>query len=335
MQSHASCRNYRFHRRSRCDESEARAYLGRSRLTNRHGDRTLNLVPNLARDPVSFDAPLARPLRFREAISALHDVVINDLRFKPRDKAAYTIWKKEEERRIADLHRHEHRRAKQEILSSAKNRYQPISKSCSNDPDASIGMRLQYSNYLRRNDPELWRMLMPCDPVITVADDVVFFECFSADESSYGCLTVDRRRLRPLCKTCSSARPTSTTRGTCTTTFNGCAPTGRRGFASTRQASRSRRRGNADYREEKIDLPAGWLRGSCRFRRRWACRCAVYAVARGGVFRARFPQAAQGHERARGRCGSSCYPGKRRELVLEPWEQRIVLARHALRWAGG
>jgi unspecific monooxygenase len=28
--------------------------------------------------------------------------------------------------------------------------------------------------------------------VITVASDVVFFECFSADESSYGCLTVNR-----------------------------------------------------------------------------------------------------------------------------------------------
>jgi len=52
--------------------------------------------------------------------------------------------------------------------------------------------RTRYGNMLSREDPELWRMLMPCDPVITVADDVVFFECFSADESSYGCLTVDR-----------------------------------------------------------------------------------------------------------------------------------------------
>src|SRR5205807_3290530 len=49
-----------------------------------------------------------------------------------------------------------------------------------------------YSNYLVKHDPELWRLLMPCDPVITVAPDVLFFECFSADESSYGCLTVDR-----------------------------------------------------------------------------------------------------------------------------------------------
>ena len=52
--------------------------------------------------------------------------------------------------------------------------------------------RQQYSTYLSRHDPELWRLLMPCDPVITVAPDCLFFECFSADESSYGCLTVDR-----------------------------------------------------------------------------------------------------------------------------------------------
>ena len=65
------------------------AYLGRSGLTNGRGRQTLSLAPNLARDPVAFDAALRQPLRFREAISALHDVVISDLRFKPRDKTAY------------------------------------------------------------------------------------------------------------------------------------------------------------------------------------------------------------------------------------------------------
>src|SRR5438874_7418957 len=52
--------------------------------------------------------------------------------------------------------------------------------------------RLRYANYLAKNDPALFRVLVPCDPVVTVAPDVLFFECFSKDESSYGCLTVDR-----------------------------------------------------------------------------------------------------------------------------------------------
>ena len=54
------------------------------------------MAPNLTREKVSFDAPLLQPLRFREAISALHDVVINDLRYKPRDKTAYEEWKKQQ-----------------------------------------------------------------------------------------------------------------------------------------------------------------------------------------------------------------------------------------------
>ena len=67
------------------------AYLGRSQLAESPsgGEQTLSMMPNLTRERVSFDAPLLHPLRFREAMSALHDVVINDLRFTPRDKSAY------------------------------------------------------------------------------------------------------------------------------------------------------------------------------------------------------------------------------------------------------
>ena len=169
-------------------------------------------------------------------------------------------------------------------------------------------------------------MLMPCDPVITVADDVVFFECFSADESSYGCLTVNRgdgfgdsRAAR------SSARPTSTTPGTCTTTSSRCAATARRASASTRRASRSRRSDRPDYREEKIDLPNAWLRGFMQIQAAMGMPMAARAaVARGGLLDPRVAQAAQGADVARGRSASSCCPGKPPRLVLEPWEMPIV-----------
>ncbi len=49
----------------------------------------------------AFNAPLTHPLRFREAISALHDIVVSDLRFKPRDKQAYEEWKARERERSA------------------------------------------------------------------------------------------------------------------------------------------------------------------------------------------------------------------------------------------
>ena len=75
------------------------SYLGRSGFS---GD-ALSFAPNLAREPVAFDAALRHPLRFREAISALHDVVISDLRFKKRDKSAYEAWKAAEATRVRQV----------------------------------------------------------------------------------------------------------------------------------------------------------------------------------------------------------------------------------------
>lgn len=95
------------------------AYYGRSQLLSASSGQILSFAPNLSRDPVAFDAALLNPLRFREAISALHDVVINDLRFKPRDKTAYQEWKKQQQIKLATLRREAVKRAKEEILQSA------------------------------------------------------------------------------------------------------------------------------------------------------------------------------------------------------------------------
>ena len=73
------------------------SYLGRSHLRQSSGgQRILDLAPNLSRDKVALDAALKEPTRFREAISTLHDVVVNDLTFKPRDKSASEEWKKQQ-----------------------------------------------------------------------------------------------------------------------------------------------------------------------------------------------------------------------------------------------
>jgi hypothetical protein len=167
-------------------------YLGHSRLADTHAGRSLDFAPNLARDPVSFDGALKNPLRFREAISTLHDVVINDLRFKPRDKTAYEAWKRGEQQRQSALRRQEYEAAKKEIFA----RRGDVPPDLERQYNASLrrywDARQSYATYLLKHDRDLWRMLMPCDPVITVADDVLYFECFSADESSYGCLSVNR-----------------------------------------------------------------------------------------------------------------------------------------------
>src|SRR3954467_6872606 len=93
------------------------AYLGHSALRERGQSQELRLVPNLARDPVAFDGPLRQPLRFREAMSALHDTVISDLRFKKKDKTAYREWKRDKTRQVEALRRKALEQARAELLA--------------------------------------------------------------------------------------------------------------------------------------------------------------------------------------------------------------------------
>ena len=296
------------------------SYLGRSGLDG----STLSLAPNLAREPVAFDAALRRPQRFREAISALHDVVISDHRFRKRDKSAYEAWKVAEASRLRTVRSEAVKQAEADI---ARRRGIPLpaefEKTFARHCKTYWGARQTYAEYLRKHDLELWRKLMPCDPVITVAEDVVFFECFSADESSYGCLTVNREA------------------------GFGDSPGVRFGTTNVDyswelfdhfQALRSYREtrfrldpagfdvathGRADYREQKIDLPAGWLRGFMQLQAAMALPMRKLTLTREAVYSllawlkrhkaATSPRALRFEQAA----------GQPLALVLEPWEQRI------------
>jgi len=296
------------------------SYLGRSGLSGGN----LNLSPNLARDPVAFDAALRNPLRFREAISALHDVVISDLRFKKRDKSAYEAWKKAEAERVRTLRSETAKQAKADILSRREDPLLPdFERQFHGACKTYWNARQAYASYLREHDMQLWRMLMPCDPVITVAEDTVFFECFSADESSYGCLNVHRADGFGVSEQLQL--------GTTNVDYSWDLY---HHFQALRSYRETRFRldpagfdvathGSADYREEKIDLPTGWLRGFMQLqaamalpmRRVTLTREAVYSMltwlkrhkARASPRALRFEQT----------------PGRPLTLVLEPWEQRI------------
>lgn len=132
------------------------AYAGVSRVVATEGAAEVALYGNLDRDPVSFDARIKEPLRFREAISALYAVVGSDYRYVPKDRTAYLAYL----------------RMKRE--SSGLGVWQA---------------QQAYYSWMMRNDPLAYLIL---DPVITVHPDQVFFEVFSKDEGSYARLAVAR-----------------------------------------------------------------------------------------------------------------------------------------------
>jgi hypothetical protein len=237
-------------------------YAGHSGVLDTGTSRSIRLAANISREPVAFSADLTHPLRFREAISALHDVVVSDLRFEKRDKSAYEEWKQQEVTREQSIRR---QALQEQQLKIAERMNIPLPDNFETQYQTARAdywrSRDRYSNYIRKHDPDLWRKLVPCDPIITIAPDVVLFECFSKDESAYGCLRVDRTRgfgsssnlqlgttnvdysqsLFDQFQTLRTYRPTR---------FD----LDPQGFTvDTGQA-------NA-HREEKIDLPTSWLRG--------------------------------------------------------------------------
>lgn len=302
------------------------AYRGRSAVSQTNVGLAVALAPNLRRDRVSFVGTLKQPLRFREAMSALHDVVISDLRFKPKDKTAYEEWKKGEAARESAI-RSEAVKLKRSELEKEKGRPMPagLERNYQRCRQRYWDARTRYSNQLQREDPEMWRMLMPCDPVITVSPDVLFFECFSADESSYGCLNVERSAFE-------AERDVSL--GTTNVDYSWRLYEHFQTIRSYRETRFSidpsgfEVQTSADdegYREEKIDLPQSWLRGfsslqsamSLPMRRVPLTREAVYAIV---AFLKR--NKAKTSPRA---VRFDLTPGAPVKVVLEPWNKEIVL----------
>ena len=299
-------------------------YRGRSDVADSAGRQIFRLVPNLTRDPVGFDAPLLKPLRFREAMSALHDVVISDLRFKPREKSAYEQWKKDQTKRVAVLRKEARKNALAEIaqrrgvsVGEFEDTFQQLRKKY-------WTARQKYSNYLYNHDMDLWRRLMPCDPVITVADDVAFFECFSADESSYGCLTVDRED--------GFGKADGVKFGTTNVDYSWDLYNHFQSLRSYRETRFSvdpegftvnTQDAGAGIREEKIDLPTSWLRGFMTLQSAMTMPSQVVSLSREAVYSILAFLKRHKAQKSPRALRFEMTPGKAVELVLEPWGQRI------------
>lgn len=235
-------------------------YLGTSGVRAINGGDALAFAPNLAREQVFFDAELAQPLRYREAMSALHEVVVGDGRFRKRDKSAYEAWKAEKAKEEQALRKAVYDREMQD-LSGLGEIPRDLELMFREKHRLYWSARVRWATELMRDDPALFRALVPCDPVVTVAPDVVFFECFAKDESAYGCLTVDRDAFRGA----SGKAGLGTTNVDYSLALFDHFQT-MRSYRSTRllvdpAGFTVKTEGHPDVREEKIDLPATWLRG--------------------------------------------------------------------------
>ncbi|MEW6128644.1 MAG: SWIM zinc finger family protein [Acidobacteriota bacterium] len=156
-------------------------FKGSTTVANAASETRMSFAPDTNRQPTYFYGELAKQLEFREAISALHDVVVSDLRTQKKDKTAYKEWAAQQEQidwqLVVDERSQVGARIKQlqEELDALRNR--------------SLSRFKPYYEAQSRFRMYAWKhnlaVRVILDPVITVHPDEVFFECFSKDESSY------------------------------------------------------------------------------------------------------------------------------------------------------
>ncbi len=299
------------------------SYLGRSGLRQDHGGgRVLELTPNLTRDLVAFDAPLTDPLAFREAISALHELVFDEATVTPTGKRAYQVSQ-------AGEVRHEQASDQRRRAAGRGESAQPgrVSAELQRDyRDARHrywSSRRELNQWLQRENRLLWRQRMPYDPVMTVADDALLFECFSADESSYGCLTVDRQACFGVA---SNAQPGTTNVDYSWDLYNDFQAL--RTYRETRfhlnpAGFHGASSGHESLREEQVELPGSWLRGFMQLQAAMGLPMRRVPLSVSSVYslfaflkrhRAKHGPRALRFELA---------DGKAPRMVLEPWEQPI------------
>lgn len=231
-------------------------YHSQSQVNNSSHHTQVTFSPDSLRPPTFFVGELKQKIAFREAISALHQVVVSDMRFTPKDKTAYQQWLAQEEEHLLAQFIAKKSQAQEEV-----NTVQAELKALNRENSALMGpydkAQNQYFKHLYQHDKDAWFVL---DPVITVHPDEVFFECFSEDESSYGKLSCSYNVFEHISETACGTTNIDYSEGLYHE-FQKIRDYRQTRLAIDPDGFKVQTTGEQAFEETKIDLPASWVRG--------------------------------------------------------------------------
>ncbi len=300
------------------------SYKGSSNITSGGNDTQMSFAPDTTREPTFFRGSLRQNVNFREAISALHDVVISDLRFKPKDKTAYKEWAAQrdecdidwqlvaaQKRDVAEQIRVIQAEL-QELYKRRSDRWEPFYKA-----------QAKYFEHLYKRDYDAWFVL---DPVITVHPDEVFFECFSQDESSYGRLSASYEVFQAV------------NEFECGTTnidysaalydeFQKIRSYKNTQFLVDPSGFEVKTTGESDYKEVKIDLPDSWVRGFLQVSSAMSLPAITFDLHPIDIYNICFALRRRKEKNGPRSLRYILNPGEPVRIILEPWNQEIICAR--------
>ncbi|MEM7343089.1 MAG: SWIM zinc finger family protein [Chloroflexota bacterium] len=303
------------------------AYPGNTTVTSSSDRTQMWFAPDVTREPTYFVGELGKQVEFREAISALHDVVISDLRYKPKDRTEYMAWIAQQEavdwQQIATERSDVGARIKtlqtelDELRRLSAARMKPFYEA-----------RGRYFNYLYKKDRDTWFVL---DPVITVHPDEIFFECFSQDESSYGRLGASYEVFRDI----SEFSYGTTNIDYSDVLYNEFQKI--RSYKSTKlevdpSGFEVKTQDQATYKELKIDLPDSWVRGFLQVSSAMSLPTTSFDLHPMDIHNLCF--VLRRHKETHGPRGMRYHltPDEPIEVVFEPWDIEVVC--HRSRYQG-
>jgi predicted DNA-binding WGR domain protein len=259
-------------------------YNGLSQITTGEGTASLALCSNTHRSPVRAVGTVHNPLRMREALSAIYEIVKSDHRYIPRDRTAYLAYQRMRNK------------------ASGANLFQA---------------QREYFDWLSRNDPNAWLLL---DPVVSVQPDGLLFEVFSKDEGSYARLQIDWSAIEqegePVYGT--------TNIDFSQQLFDGLQRmrTRRKTRIEIGQdAVRFQTEAQPEVLEKQIRLPNTWLRGFLQVQSAATLPAVSFTIAPVDLYNVLRQLRLHADQKKGGRAiRAELAPGEIPRLVLEPWE---------------
>ncbi|GBC61797.1 SWIM zinc finger family protein [Desulfonema ishimotonii] len=297
-------------------------YHGSSAVSSNTGQVGISFAPDTFREPTFFTGRLNKHIPFREAISALHDVVVSDLRFRPRDRTEYKEWAAQQEAVwLAEF------MAQAEDVSVKVSELRAELDVVRREKQAIIGpfntAKKEYFNYLYKRDYDAWFVL---DPVITVHPDELFFECFSQDESAYGRLSCDYNVYKEVGEFA------------CGTTNIDYSSALYNEFQKVREYKETefsidpsgfavQTTGEESYKEVKIDLPESWVRGFLQVSSAMTLPARTFELHPMDVHNFCFILRRHKEKKGPRSMRFILKPGEPVQVVFEPWNYVVTCAR--------
>ncbi len=304
-------------------------YYGSTTVDDSASSQAFSFAPDTLRPPTYFEGLLRRDshahLVFREALSALHSVVVSDLRYRGRDPSAYRQWLEANESGLLAQFMQQAQKLKGQADAITRE-LQQLRERKSILLEPFYKARRRYFEWLYKHHIDAWIVL---DPVITVHPERLLFEAFSQDESSYCAVSVKHdvfdRTGEMACGTTNIDYSASLyeefqkIRDYKATSFK-VDPAGFTVATGNDPA----------FHEEKIDLPDSWVRGFLQVSSAMTLPATVLELHPMDVHNL-CSALRQRKERAGPRSlRFELQPGQPARMVLEPWDLAFTARRSAI-----